>query len=180
MTLATATTRLTPLRTPTGERNGAVRDACSPPRRRTGVAAPRRVTRRHRNGLTLVELVLAFMLLGIAITGVSTMVSWVKLQRELTADRQVASLELANIAERLSTRPYDELTSETLSALDLSPIAATELRQPQFSVTVEDETEPVPAKRVTLTLVWLDRGDRPQAPQRLVRWFHAPSPQVQP
>lgn len=122
-----------------------------------------------RRGMTVIELTVAVMLLAAVFAMLGPTLTWVRQQRRVADDRQLALLELANLGERLSLRTYDELTPELLGQVTLPEEAAAELDAATLSASIADEAEPV-AKRITLELAWSEDGVRPVAPLRLVLW----------
>lgn len=122
-----------------------------------------------RRGFSVVELMVATSLLATAFALLAPTLSWVRHQRRLADDRQLALLELSNVAERLALVPYDELTVERLTEANLSPEGAAALPTAKFTASLAEEDDP-PAKRITLNLAWQADGVRPSAPLRLVIW----------
>ncbi len=127
----------------------------------------------RRRGLSLLELAVAVILLGVVFAGMGPMFSWIRTERRLSDDRQMATLELANQAERLSLWEYDRLTVGEPLPLELSPAAAAALPGAVLTARVEAETEPA-ARRVTLELAWPADGARTPRPLRLVQWHSPP------
>ena len=127
-----------------------------------------------RPGFSVIELMIAVLLLGTVFAMLGPTLTWIRQQRRLADDRQLALIELSNVAERLSLVSYEAVTPEHLAGLTLAPPVAAALPQARLSATLADETEP-PAKRVTLELTWKGDGTRPVAPLRLVTWRYPPA-----
>lgn len=123
----------------------------------------------RRGGFSAFEMTVAVLLLASVFATLGPMLTWIRQQRRRAEERQLAVLELANAAERLSLLPYERMTSQPSPSLQLSPEAEQALSEAQLTAEVNDETDPS-AKRVTLQLAWREDGVRESAPLRLVIW----------
>jgi type II secretory pathway pseudopilin PulG len=122
-----------------------------------------------RRGVSLIELTVAALLLGTVFAALGPVLHGIRQQREQARQRQVAVLELANQAERLALRSWEELTPERLQQIELSETARQTLRQASLRVALAEEAEPL-ARRITLELSWSDPAGRAVAPLRVVVW----------
>lgn len=122
-----------------------------------------------RRGTSLIELTVAVLLLGVVFALLGPAFAWIRRERRLSQDRQAATIELANQAELLSLRPYDEVTTESLATLAVSEAAQAALPGAKLTTRVSEEADPV-ARRVTLSLSWSEDGVRPLPPLELVVW----------
>jgi hypothetical protein len=89
-------------------------------------------------------------------------------------------LEVANLMERITADPFDEITAERARRLSISPSAAGSLTGSELAVEVTEE-QPGPgrsAKRVAVRLRWKGRSGEWEAPVRLTTWIERrrPSP----
>lgn len=125
-----------------------------------------------RRGVSVIELTVASLLLGTVFVALGPVLHGIRQQREQAQQRQVAVLELANQAERLALRSWEELTPQPPPQLALSETARQRLRQASLVVSVAEEAEP-PARRISLELSWHDPAGRAAAPLRLVFWRFA-------
>ena len=125
-----------------------------------------------RRGVSLIELTVASLLLGTVFVALGPVLHGVRQQREQAQQRQIAVQELANQAERLALRSWEELTPQPPPQVELSMTARQQLRQASLTVSVAEEVEP-PARRITLELSWRDSAGRAVAPLRLVVWRYA-------
>jgi hypothetical protein len=126
----------------------------------------------RRRGYGLFELAIATVLLGVAMTIVAQTAGWVATERRGALRRQRAIQEAANLMERLSGRPWDELTPELARAQVLSPGTKATLRDGHLEVSIAPEPGDPPAKRVTIRILWGDRSAGLVAPVQLVGWIH--------
>jgi hypothetical protein len=139
-----------------------------------------RPTRAIRRGSLLPELAMAGAMLTIAMTLTVKVLGYAGLQRRSADQRQRAILEVANIMERITAEPFDDITAERARRLSISPGAAGSLPGAALAVEVAEE-QPAPdrpAKRIAVRLRWRDRSGEWKAPVRLTTWIERrrPSP----
>jgi len=91
-------------------------------------------------------------------------------RRHSLEDRQTAVLEAANAMERLAAQPWEDLTGEMAAAMRLSDEARQSLAEGRLDVDVADAAGEPAARRITVTVGWIDRSGKPQQPVRLVAW----------
>ncbi len=123
-------------------------------------------------GYGLVELAIATLLLGVAMTIVAQTVGWLAAERRGAERRQRALQEAANLMERLGSRRWEELTPELARAQSLSPATKAVLRDGTLEVVIVPESADPPAKRVTIRIGWGDPSAGLVAPVTLVAWVH--------
>jgi hypothetical protein len=111
-------------------------------------------------------------LLAIAMAIVAQTAGWLAAERRGAQRRQRALQEAANLMERLSSSPWDELTPELARAQVLSPGTKATLRDGTLEVSIDPEPADPPAKRVTIKILWGDRSAGLVAPVQLVAWVH--------
>ncbi len=99
-------------------------------------------------------------------------------QRRVVEHRQRAVQEAANVLERITAHPYDEITAERARQLVLAPSARQALPGAELSVTVAEEV-PGPgraAKRIAVRLRWHGRSGEWESPVRLTTWVERRRP----
>jgi hypothetical protein len=147
-----------------------------------------------RRGFLLTEMIVATVLL-MALTMLCVKYFSVTATQRMALDqRQTALHEAANIMERLSTKPWDDLTPEKLSEISLSPELKSALpegelkinlvEQPSRLLSETEQSSPLPnnagvtpasqCKRITITIRWQDRSGQWTQPVRLVAWRYRP------
>ncbi len=131
----------------------------------------------HRGSL-LVELVIAAGLLAVILSLTVKVLGQVGQQRRAAERRQRALVEASNAMERITARPYDEITSQNAGAVKLSPDATATLPGAELNVDVRDESvSGVSSRRVAVRLRWRGSAGEWEAPVRLVTWIEpSPSP----
>jgi hypothetical protein len=88
--------------------------------------------------------------------------------------RAIAQQEAANLVERASAIPFDQITPDRLQLLAIDPEVACLLPDAQTNLTLAEEPGELPAKRVSVEISWLGAGKRRQLPVRFTTWAFAP------
>ena len=122
------------------------------------------------NGFTIVELIATMTLLGIAMLTMAPLLGWSANERANAIKQQMALQEACNILERFSVESWENINLDSAAALTVSEECQRALKQPQLTVTVTNEDEDIPAKRIALQLFWKNRAGDMQAPIRLTTW----------
>jgi hypothetical protein len=123
---------------------------------------------------------MAAVMLAIVMTLTVKVLGYAGQQRRSADQRQRAILEVANVMERITAEPFEEVTAERARRLSISPAAAGSLTGSELAVEVTEE-QPGPgrsAKRVAVRLRWKGRSGEWEAPVRLTTWIERrrPSP----
>lgn len=126
---------------------------------------------KRQRGVTIIEVTISMLLLLLVVGIVAQTVVSVNQQRRLAMQRMLASQEVANQMERVSTLAWGELDAANFK---WSPDEDLARRLPNcdLNFTSKPITEPLPAKRVTLEMTWKDPAGRSIEPVRLVRWIY--------
>ncbi|MHB1561779.1 MAG: hypothetical protein ACYC61_30385, partial [Isosphaeraceae bacterium] len=124
----------------------------------------------------LIELIIAAGLLAVILSLTVKVLGQVGQQRRAAERRQRALVEASNAMERITARPYDEITPRSAAAVKLSPDAAAAVPGAELNVDVRDEpASGVSSRRVAVRLRWKDSAGQWEAPVHLVTWVE-PSP----
>ena len=137
-----------------------------------------RSTRSRRRGSLLVEVAMAAVLLMIAMTLTVKVLGLVALERRASERRQRALVEVANVMERITAHPFDDVTPELAGRLTLSTSARQSLSDSELAVDVAG-SEPGPgrsAKRIAIKLRWRGPNGEWMAPVRLTSWIERRRP----
>ncbi len=94
--------------------------------------------------------------------------------RLIMNQRQTALQETANVMERLTARPFSQLSAESLSPQALSPDARRLLGDAELKVEITPQGEKPSAKRIMVTIRWQDQNGQWTRPLRLVAWRYQP------
>ncbi len=135
---------------------------------------------RDRRGYTIVELVVTSILLGAVFSSLAPILGSVNRLRQSGERRQLALLEVANLMEELSTRPWAQLTAEGTEGIVLSDAVAAALPDAELAIRITPEDSEVAAdaievRRIEISLRWREQGEQFIAPVRLVTWRYAPT-----
>ena len=104
--------------------------------------------------MALLELIAAAAVLAVILTVCLQMAGVVAAQRRAVRQRQAATLELANVLERLAARPWSELSQEQARRERLSPAAAALLPGAELHVEIAPAAGTPEAGRITASLRW--------------------------
>lgn len=128
-----------------------------------------------RPGYSLLEMIVAIILLGTVMTIVVPTLGWMSVQNGLALQREEALQGLHNLMDDLTTRPYSDLTPEAAKKVELSPALKRQLPGAKLQVQIEEvpggKSEPN-RKRIHVELGWNQRNGQPLAPMRLTAWVH--------
>lgn len=134
----------------------------------------RRRNVRPRRGSLLAETAMSGVMLVIALGLVAQVVAAVANQRRTWDRRQTAVFEAANLMERLTARPFDELTVERTKDLTFSEEAKRALPEVQVDVSIveHDPAGGGDGKRLVVRIQWRNRAGEWDAPVWLTSWVH--------
>jgi len=118
---------------------------------------------------------MAMVLLMIAMTLTVKVLDWVANERRASDRRERAIAEVANLMERITTYPYDQVTPELAGRMTLSGAARQSLPDAELTVEVAGNRDAAAArpasKRIGIRLRWRNRSGEWDAPVRLTSWI---------
>ncbi|MFH1264389.1 MAG: hypothetical protein ABIK89_01590 [Planctomycetota bacterium] len=124
----------------------------------------------RRRGSSLLEVTAAGILLAMMLTVSLQFFRATAAQRRGLQARRTAVEEVANVMERLSARPWEELTAENAGQVEPSPEVRQALSGSELKIDVlQTEGEPE-GKRITVALRWPAGPEQPDRSVRLVAW----------
>ena len=137
-----------------------------------------RWARSRQRGSLLVEVAMATVLLMIAMSLTVKVLSFVALERRASERRQGALVEVANVMERITAYPFDQVTPELARRLTLSPAARQSLPDSELAVDVagSEPGQSRSAKRIAISLRWRGHDGEWVAPVRLTSWIERRRP----
>jgi hypothetical protein len=140
--------------------------------------ADRKAIGRKRRGSLLAEVTMATVMLMIAMSLTVKVLGWVALERRAAERRQRAVLEVANVMERITSYPFEEVTPDLTRRIRLSAAADQALPESDLivEVTNSDPGAGRSAKRIAIRLRWKDRSGEWDAPVRLTSWIERRRP----
>lgn len=128
----------------------------------------KRPIRNPRNaGITIIELTVTMILLGMLLSLVVPLLGIVnKQQRE--AERRVVAVQLVdNLMERFTAEEYDDITQAAAEELALARQEASFFPAAKLEVSVQETSSGLAGKQITITLTWNDSDGMPVTPARL-------------
>ena len=102
--------------------------------------------RKRRRGSLLAEVAMATVILMIAMSLTVKVLGWVALERRAAERRQRAVLEVANVMERITAYPFEEVTPDLTRRITLSTTAGQSLPESDLTVDVTG-SDPAAADR---------------------------------
>jgi Tfp pilus assembly protein PilV len=144
---------------------------------------------RQRSGLTLIEVAVSAVVLGVVLTTVVQIIQWSAAEHR-AAQRKRCALEAAtSVLDQISVHNWDAITPKSAAAFRLPPDVARALLDPQLVVTVDEEKESAattaktkPAdslshdsaalrgKRIAVEVTWTNRPGGKKEHVRLSTW----------
>jgi prepilin-type N-terminal cleavage/methylation domain-containing protein len=133
-----------------------------------------------RRGYSMIELLTAAALLATLLTVCVQLSGAASGEQRALRRRQAASNEAANVLERLSIRPWNELTDKNLAELPLSAAARQSVPEARLEVRVAEAAGQAGAKRISVLIRWPDRDGRSEQTVRLRAWRYRAAEEVRP
>jgi len=129
--------------------------------------------RPRRRGSLLVEVAMATVLLMIAMTLMVKVLGWVAHERRSAERRQRALMEVANVMERITAYPFEEVTPDLARRITLSETARGLLPDSELALDVSDGTPEAgrTTRRIAIRLRWRGSSGEWDAPVRLCTWI---------
>jgi hypothetical protein len=135
--------------------------------------SPRGGGEERRRGMTLMELAVAGTLLGTLLVVCLQLLQATAAQRRTADQRQLALFELGNVLERLSARPWAELTPKSVAGEKPSAWLGNRLPGAELKIEVTTPASEPSAKRIVVSLRWQQRGGRYLPPVKITTWRFA-------
>jgi len=122
-----------------------------------------------RRAFTMVEVALTVLMVAVAMTTILQVLVWVASERRAIDRREWALEEAANIMERITAQPWNEISSEAVKSLSLPERMRESLPGVELSIAV-DEKPDVQLKRIAILLRWRNQAGVWDAPVRITSW----------
>jgi hypothetical protein len=123
-----------------------------------------------RRGFIIQEASVALILALALFAGLAQLMVMLAHQRRGTEQRLLAIHEVANVMEDVMSRPWAELTAETVGPVDLTTAVAAELQDANLEVQIRDDDESDGRRLIAVQLDWLQPNGTPARSVRLVAW----------
>ena len=129
----------------------------------------------NRRGFSLLEVGAAGILLVVMLAVCAQFFRATATQHREVQHRRTALRAADNVMERLCARPWQELTPESLAALQLDERIEQALPGSQLDVDVAPSEDDPNAKRITVVVRWPAVSDQPDRVVGLVAWKYRPT-----
>jgi uncharacterized protein (DUF58 family) len=129
-----------------------------------------------RRGVIMVEVIVGCALVAVLLALCVQLLSVTALERRGVERRAIALEQAANLIERVSAMPFEQITPQRLGEIKLAEEVEAILPKAAVTWSVADEPGDVPAKRVRVEIAWTGLGGRAESPARLTYWAY-PRPQ---
>ena len=126
----------------------------------------------RRRGFTMLEIAVSAVMLATVMSVTVRLLGSLAAGRRAAERRLCAVQEVANLMERVTARPWGEVTPEGIRSVTLSPRALQALPGAELAATVDDALGNRGEKRINLRLRWRDRAGTWTAPVRLTAWIY--------
>lgn len=128
------------------------------------------LTLRGRRGFTLIEMMVAGVLLTTVMMIVVPAIFWVHRERRQTERYQVAIVEVENMMERVVALPFEDMDQKTVDKFVLSESALRQLSNAKLKIDISESDQLRSMKRIQVQLGWVDHRGLNVAPVRLTSW----------
>lgn len=137
-----------------------------------GAMEPGDLSPAARRGFTLLELIVTTFLLAAVLAIFAPLMALINAEHKAALKRQLAVEEACKLLEHISAQPWDTINKESLDMLTVSDSCAAALADHHLEVLVEEQPEPLDAKRVSVVLDWQNKAGQRVSPVRLTTWFY--------
>jgi hypothetical protein len=120
--------------------------------------------------MSLLEITIAAALLAALMTVSVQMIRALGGQQRSVERRALAIRTVQALVEQISNTPWEELSNESVEQLEIPSMVTGHLPNATLTIALDEEREPVAAKRVTVELQWNGPGGQPAGPARLTTW----------
>jgi len=125
---------------------------------------------RDRRGFTLIEMMVAGVLLTTVMMIVVPAIFWVHRERRQTERYQIAMVEVENMMERVVALPFRDVNQPTVDKFVLSESALRQLSEADLIIEISDSDQLLQMKKIQIQLGWKDYRGLSVAPVRLTSW----------
>lgn len=129
-----------------------------------------RLALRDRRGFTLIEMMVAGVLLTTVMMIVVPAIFWVHRERRQTERYQVAMVEVENMMERVVALPFGDVNQPTVDKFVLSESALRQLSEADLRIEISESDQLLQMKKIQIQLGWKDHRGLNVAPVRLTSW----------
>jgi Tfp pilus assembly protein PilV len=125
---------------------------------------------KKRAGFTILETIVAAILLAAMMTACLQLLGVTAQQRRAVQERQAAIREAGNVMEQVTAISLADLNQQHFDELQSFWKANSQLPGGELKIESADSPGPPTGKRINVTIRWQDRAGQWTAPVRLVSW----------
>ncbi len=125
---------------------------------------------RRAQGFSLIEVVAAAAVMGVAMTLAAQLVLSVTDLRRAAREHQIAREEVAGALEQLSVVPWEKLTEERAAQIMASTAAKDSIASGELTVEISPVAGEPESRRLVARFTWRNRRGEPQPPVQAVAW----------
>lgn len=130
-----------------------------------------RLTRfRPRRGVSITELMVSMIVVAATMAGLAQLVSLSAQQQRSGEARRLATMELANQAERVAALAWEDAAPEKFTGWEPSAEFAAAVASPTCKATVTEEAGEPASRRIRLEVGWAAAGGSAAEPMSLTVW----------
>jgi prepilin-type N-terminal cleavage/methylation domain-containing protein len=126
----------------------------------------------RRRAMTLIEVIAAVSMLAVLLGSSVQMMRALGMQQRAAARRAMALQTVQAVTEELTNLPWNALTPAVAENLSVPEVAQFYLPGAVITATVEDVSQPVESKRLSVEMRWNAPSGKPAAPLRLTTWVY--------
>jgi hypothetical protein len=104
--------------------------------------------------MTLFEVAVSAVLLGAAVTTAAQLVVWSVRLHQAALKKRCALEAATSVLDRVSARPWSEITPESAKHESLPPEASEFLTDARLNVLVAEEADRPPGKQISVEIAW--------------------------
>jgi Tfp pilus assembly protein PilV len=129
--------------------------------------------RRRRRGMTIFEVAVSTVVLGAAVTTAAQLVVWSVGLHQAALKKRCALEAATSVLDRVSLRPWSEITPESVKRETLPSEASEFLSDARLSVDVAEQADRLPAKQISVEIEWAHSAGHDQK-VHLTTWVFQP------
>jgi hypothetical protein len=123
--------------------------------------------------VTIFEVAVSAVVLGVVVTTGAQLVQWSMKLHQAALKRRCALEAATSVLDRISSRPWSEITADSVKRLDLPTESKEFLVDPHLSVAVAEERDQPRSKKISVEIAWAERAGQPTQQVHLATWVFA-------
>jgi hypothetical protein len=125
----------------------------------------------RRSAMSLLEITIAAALLTALMIVSTQLIRALGGNQQALERRALAMRTVQALAEQIGNTPWEALSAESVGLIEIPADVTSFLPNAKLNLALDEEHEPVVAKRVSLELQWNGSTGQPAGPARLTTWI---------